>query len=48
MLAKPKPRVWAALALAVVLLVTTGCEYSLENQIVDTVFFALEIVDIWV
>jgi hypothetical protein len=48
MLGKPKPRSWAYLALVSALLATTGCEYSLENQIVDTVFFALEIVDIWV
>ena len=48
MLGKPKSRVWASLALAVALLATTGCEYGLENQIADTVFFALEIVDIWV
>jgi hypothetical protein len=48
MLGKPRRRVWASLALAFALLATTGCEYGLENQITDTVWFALEIVDIWV
>lgn len=48
MFGKPKPRTWAYLALFSALLASTGCEYGLENQIVDTVFFALDIVDIWV
>ena len=48
MLGKLKPREWASLALASSLLATTGCDYGLENQIVDTIFFALEIVSVWV
>ena len=48
MLAKPKPRNWALLALAFSVLATTGCERGLGNQITDTVLFALDIVGIWV
>ena len=48
MLGKPKPRVWACLALAFTLLATTGCERGLGNQITDTILFALDIVGIWV
>jgi hypothetical protein len=48
MLAEPKPRNWAYLALALSLLANTGCERDLGNQITDTVLFALDIVDIWV
>ena len=36
------------LGLSLLLLTTTGCDRGLDNQITDTVLFALRIVDIWV
>ena len=35
------------LALGVLLVASTGCD-SVENQVMDTILFALRITDVWV
>jgi hypothetical protein len=40
--------VLTGLGLGLLVLTAPGCGYSLEDQIFDTVFYALEIADIWV